>query len=248
MATARGARTAFIQGEKWLNEARPQRFGELETGYNTARGDLNQGMGGMNRLMNRFDAGSQMYQNALGLGGDQGNQQARLAFQNSPGFQFQMDQGVKARERAASRMGGLNSGGLLSELTSFGQGLANQEYGNWMNRLAGFDPMMMQGAAAEMQTGRGLADLASRYYGERSNIIGEDTANKIGLFSGAMKATDAARNQNTANLIGGLSSLAGMFGNLAGGMGGLGGLGGGMSGGTGGMPGNMGLMRLFAGT
>jgi hypothetical protein len=233
MATARGARTAFIQGEKWLNEARPQRFAELQTGYDTARSDLNQGMGGFDRLMNRFDAGSQMYQNALGLGGDEGNRRAQMAFQTGPGFQFAMDQGVKARERAASRMGGLNSGGLLSELTQFGQGLANQEYGNWMNRLAGFDPMMMQGASAQMQTGRGLADLATNLYGQRSNIIGEDTANKIGLFSGAMQATDAARNQNVANTIGGITGILGGLGNLA--SGGLGGLSSGLSG----------LSRLF---
>lgn len=222
MATARGARTAFIQGERMIDQARPQRFAELQTGYDTARNDIGSGMGTLNNLVNRYNTGSQMYSNALGLNGSQGNEQAQQAYQTSPGYQFALDQGVKARERAASRMGGLNSGGLLSELTSYGTGVAQQDYGNWLNRLQGFDSLAMQGGAQQAQGGRDLAGLSTGYYGNRSNIIGEDTNNKVGLFAGAMKATDAARNQNEANLIGGLSSLAGLFGNVAGGAGGLG--------------------------
>lgn len=58
------------------------------------------------------------------------------SFQQSPGYQFAFDQGVSAIDRGASARGLLGSGARLRELTRYGQGMANQEYGNYQNRLA----------------------------------------------------------------------------------------------------------------
>lgn len=56
-------------------------------------------------------------------------------FTESPGYQFQFDEGVRALERGASARGDLLGGRQLKELTRFGQGTANQEYGGFLNRL-----------------------------------------------------------------------------------------------------------------
>jgi hypothetical protein len=48
-------------------------------------------------------------------------------FQESPGYQFQLEQGLQASQAAASRTGGLGGNQLL-ELTRMGQGYASQDY------------------------------------------------------------------------------------------------------------------------
>ena len=57
-------------------------------------------------------------------------------FQASPGYQFAVDQGIQARNAAASSAGYLNSPRLAQELTAFGTGMANQEYGNYQTNLS----------------------------------------------------------------------------------------------------------------
>ena len=64
------------------------------------------------------------------------------AIQQSPAYQFALDQGNQAINRSAAAKGTLNSGNVLAELAKYGQGMASQEYGNQFNRLQG----LMQGA------------------------------------------------------------------------------------------------------
>lgn len=56
-------------------------------------------------------------------------------FQNSPDYQFALDQGFKGLDRSAAAKGRLYSGGYGEDLTKFGQGLATQNYQNYMNNL-----------------------------------------------------------------------------------------------------------------
>lgn len=58
-------------------------------------------------------------------------------FMQSPDYQYALDQGFKGLDRSAAARGRLYSGGYGEDLTKFGQGLATQNYGNYMNRLAG---------------------------------------------------------------------------------------------------------------
>ena len=56
-------------------------------------------------------------------------------FQKDPGYQFRMDEGVRALENSAAAKGSLNSGATLRALTEFGQNLASNEYNNAYNRF-----------------------------------------------------------------------------------------------------------------
>lgn len=56
------------------------------------------------------------------------------AFEASPGYQFRLDEGMKAIERAASARGLRLSGSALKDAARFGQGTASQEYGDFYNR------------------------------------------------------------------------------------------------------------------
>lgn len=57
-------------------------------------------------------------------------------FQASPGYNFQLEQGLNALQNSAAAGGSLESGRTLKALQEYGQGLANQEYGNWRNQQA----------------------------------------------------------------------------------------------------------------
>jgi hypothetical protein len=59
------------------------------------------------------------------------------AFEQSPGYQFRMDQGIKAIERSAASKGLLQSGGTAKALQDYGQGTASQTFNDYMNQLAG---------------------------------------------------------------------------------------------------------------
>lgn len=76
--------------------------------------------------------------------------QAYRGFEATPGYQFRVDEGTKAVERSAAARGGLNSGATQKALTRFGQGIASDEYNNYINRLAG---LAGTGQSATTQTG-----------------------------------------------------------------------------------------------
>ena len=55
-------------------------------------------------------------------------------FEESPGYQFQLDEGMKALERQQSARGMRLGASASKDFMRFGTGLASQDYGNWWNR------------------------------------------------------------------------------------------------------------------
>jgi hypothetical protein len=93
---------------------------------------------------------------------------------------------------------GLNSGAALAELTRFGQGLGNQEFGNYLNRL--------QGMAAGGQNAAGMQGQASMGFGGQigGNMMqgGQNAAQGIANVgnaraAGTVGATNAFNNALT---------------------------------------------------
>lgn len=116
--------------------------------------------------------------------------------EETPGFRFQLDQGVNALERGAAARGKLLSGQQQKALTQFGQGLGSLEANNYLNRLASLAGVGQSatntGAALGSNTaaniGNALTDAgaarASGFVG-RSNAI-NDSINNALLF-GALR-------------------------------------------------------------
>jgi hypothetical protein len=72
-------------------------------------------------------------------------------YQNDPGYQFRMQQGVQALQNSAAARGDLLSGNTLQALTQFGQDYGSNEYQNVYNRaLQGY-----QTNAQNFYTGQG---------------------------------------------------------------------------------------------
>lgn len=57
-------------------------------------------------------------------------------FQSSPGYQFQLGQGLQAIQNTSASRGGLAGGNTLKALQQYGTGLANQDWYNYINQLS----------------------------------------------------------------------------------------------------------------
>ena len=69
---------------------------------------------------------------------------------NSPGYQFELGQGISAIQRSAAARGGLGSGSTLKGLESFGTGLADSTYGDVFNRSLATYGAGLQGYQAQL--------------------------------------------------------------------------------------------------
>jgi len=98
-------------------------------------------------------------------------------FQATPGFQFALDQGNASVNALAGARGGLNSGRTLQDLSTFNMGMANQEYGNYLNRLTG---MSGQGFSAAGATANAATNAASGVSNALSGIGNAQAAGAIG--------------------------------------------------------------------
>lgn len=58
-------------------------------------------------------------------------------FQQSPGYEFRLNEGLKAVERRNAATGTLLGGNTQKELMNYGQNTASDEYGNYLNQLMG---------------------------------------------------------------------------------------------------------------
>jgi hypothetical protein len=113
------------------------------------------------------------------------NQQQRLnLFQESPDYQFRLQQGQQALERSQAARGGLLSGRAALEAQRLGQGEASSEYNNYVNRLQSLAGMGQQAAvgSANVITGAasqlagfdlGVGQLQAQLYQNRGKLYGE---------------------------------------------------------------------------
>lgn len=61
--------------------------------------------------------------------------QRQNLFTTSPGYQFRLDQAMKAVQASQAAKGNLLSGGAMKELGDRAQGVASDEYSNYLNQL-----------------------------------------------------------------------------------------------------------------
>ncbi|MBN3848143.1 hypothetical protein G3N58_15080 [Paraburkholderia sp. Ac-20342] len=135
----------------------------------------------------------------------------------TPGYQFTLDQGLKASQNSASARGLGASGAAIKGAETFATGLADSTYGDTFNRaLAGYTANR-NNALGNFTTNYGVAaDNANRLLGlvntgenaaTQTGVLGAQSANSIGnsLTSGA--AAQAAGTVGAANAAtGGIST------------------------------------------
>lgn len=207
MASAKGARTAALWGTNQLQDSERRVLGELETGYANARPLLEQATGLYSGMAAQGQPGLDKYK-ALTLGSGQDIQNA---LQGNAGYQFNMDQGLQALQRTRAAQGMLNSGNTDIDTLSFASGLASNTLNQERQALLPYLGLYQQGIAGQAGTLGQRAGLTTDYYGDRGSLIDNTTKGIVGLGTEALKAGDAAKSQNQANMINigtGLGKLA----------------------------------------
>lgn len=88
------------------------------------------------------------------------NWQQGGGFRASPGYQYQLDEGQKALNRALAARGMTFSGPMVQATQRHAQGLADADYDQWLNRLAAFSGLEQTGAGAITNAGQQYASNA----------------------------------------------------------------------------------------
>lgn len=193
-----------------INTGANSALGYLDTGNNAAINTLQAGGGAyapLGELAQRYRAGSNLYGDSLGLNGPEGNARAVSAFQAGPAYNWTLDQGIEALTRQANAAGSPVGGNIMRDTLKFGQGLANQEYGNWQNRLANYNNLELgatSGAAAGNQANNSaIANLYNSGGQNRAQIAtgqGSNLADLARLYYASLGQGDIAQGQGLGNI------------------------------------------------
>lgn len=145
------------------------------------------------------------YGNLLGLNGQDAANQSMAAFQASPGYQYQLSQGLQSVDHGAAANGMLRSGETLRAEQTLGSNLANQDYSNYLGRLSGL-------ANTGLQASGGLLNA---YTGQANNIQNTNTSAagaNAGIYGSEGKALTGGLNSASNSLAQMYQSGSGLFG------------------------------------
>jgi hypothetical protein len=204
MASAKGARYAAMYGQTALDDSEKRVLGELEKGYTGAQGYLGQAKDLFGGMTTQGQAGLDRYLSLLS--GDQS------ALEGTAGYQFAMDQGLQALNRRRAAGGMLNSGNADADAIKFASGLASQTLNQERQAALPLMQLYSQGISGQAGSLGSLADLDMGYFGSRAGIMDQNDKDKLGLVVGALKAGDAAKAQNQANMLGAITGGLNLLG------------------------------------
>jgi hypothetical protein len=211
---AQDAANAKIAG---LNSGFDQASTAVNNGLSTATGLYNSALTPFNALSGTANNGYSAYADATGANGAAGNARALANFQSTPGYNFDLTQGLSAIDRGAAARGSLSSGGTLAAEQQYGTNLANQNYQQYVTNLSPYNTLApgIANSTATINT-----NLGNLNYGAGTTLgnLAYNTQTGIG---NANAAADMANYNASANMWGALMGGANL---LAGGIGGGGGL------------------------
>jgi hypothetical protein len=164
----RAAKGNLDRGFKGLDKSYSQALNQISRGANQGADYITEGrdnaIGEFAPYADAAAPAAGLYSDAIGLNGESGNARAVDAFQTGPGYDFRMDQGMQALQRLNASRGRLDSGNTMIDAMGFAGGLADQEYGTWLDRLSRQQEFGagIAGQRAGIMTGAGadLGDLA----------------------------------------------------------------------------------------
>lgn len=190
---------AGIQGAQTAGQ------GYLTGAVNGGQTQINQATGGANDVLAGVNASEQGNLNPYLQLGQTGVSNLNAALQpggsltsqfsfdptqiaQNPNYQFQLQQGTQAVQRAAAANGTLNSGGTMKALDQFSQGLASNEIGQSFNQaLAGFQANRQNNLTAlalPLNIGQNATGQSQSAYQNYGNNTGTN------LTTGAARAAD----------------------------------------------------------
>lgn len=130
-----------------------------------------------------YDAGTNAlggYQFELGLGA---RPDGYTGYQQTPGYDYRMREGTDA---ALSAAGGSLSGATLESLMRTGQGIADNDYQNYMNRLAGLIDTGAGAAGNQANAGANLLAAGTNAMANRGNALAAGRIGSANAWSDAI--------------------------------------------------------------
>lgn len=212
--SSKSTRDAAATAAKAIETGRLQGTADLDAGYAGAADQIGKATNLFGDLGASYGAGSKLYQDALGVNGGEASAAARGSFTASPGYGFSLDQGLSALQRTRAVNGTLASGGADTDTMKFANGLASQDWGNWLANLANLDTKRMGAVQGEAGTYNTLGQLA---YGTGAAKAGLDTSAANGVAQGAYRIADAQAKAD-ANKFQALMGVGDLFGSAVGAM------------------------------
>lgn len=207
--------TGFDTAVSEINRSSGESIGALQDAFNTSDNLIAAGGAqAISRFAPFFAEGQRSLgqQSALlGLRGQEAADAAFKQFQESPGQQFLREEGERAIRRNAAATGQLQGGAVLRELTRFGTGLAQQDFGNYFNRLSGLTGLGFDAAG-------NIAGIDQNTAGNRANLsseLGANIANILGGQGQTLANLATQRGTSLANLeLGEASAIAPILQNI----------------------------------
>ena len=182
------------------------------SGQSAATGALDQGLTtATNQLSPWSTAGAavpKQQADLLGLNGPDAASAAMSTFQSSPGYQWQLGQGLRGVDAGAAAAGMLRSGATIKGEETYGEGLANQDFSNYWNRLQQLSGSGLQAATgisnAAVGTGTQIANTDASGATAQSGIYG-NLASGVGTGINQLASNTAVQNWLTGGTSGGVS-------------------------------------------
>lgn len=116
----------------------------------------------------------------LGLNGSDAATTAMGKFTASPGYQYQVDQGLRAVDAGAASQGIVRSGATLKAEQTLGNNLANQDFGNYINRLNSLSTLGESAATGQAKTDTGAASQQASIYGNEVKGVTSSVQGALG--------------------------------------------------------------------
>lgn len=153
--------------------------------------------------------------NLLGLNGPDAATAAMGNFTSSPGYQWQLGQGLRAIDSGAAAKGMLQSGATLKAEQTYGSGLANQDFTNYYNRLFDLSKLGENAAGGSAQAsttaGQGIAQTDASAAQAQSSIYGNAAAgisNAANNYANQSLYTNALANYGGGGIAGNYNPTA----------------------------------------
>jgi hypothetical protein len=191
---------AYQQANQQYQQDASQGRGALTQNYTAGLQPSLQNVGtanaGTNQLLQLLGIG--------GAGGAQGGQDISALLSNTPGYQFQLQQGNNAINAANAQGGKLGSGNNALDLANFNQGLAGTTYNNYVNQLQPFLGYGTQNAAN-----------VGQQYGNLGNALNSNYTGAGEAAYGSAVGQGNAQAQADYSQLAQSGQLWNLFGNLA---------------------------------
>lgn len=194
-ASSASSKAASVQSQAADQSAQVQREGlkQQQEQFDTTRKDaLDIYSANYNNLGAYRDTGTNALlalSDQLGIPRPRGHENTNTGnpqFKEDPGYKFAFDEGMKAVD---ARFPGMSkSGAKAKALTQFGQGVADQQYGNWLSRLGSLASVGQTATGQAASLGTGLTSTLASIGNSNANAIGNYSANAGNLLESAAAA------------------------------------------------------------